>query len=430
VSANRCVGRRSLVDSQSSGLLKTLRRPCLLNIVPLSHSVTNAGKNDIYEAEVQTVNDRLLATNHRPAGFDYLRIFLSLSIVAFHSVVTSYGFEAEHWFWGGPIRPLIFVLVPSFFALSGFLVAGSLERNDLPCFLTLRVLRIFPALVVEVALSGLIIGPLLTTWSLHDYFNNRKFFSYFGNLFGWIHYYLPGVFLTNPAPGLVNLQLWTVPYELECYVAISIVAWIGLYARSRLLLSAIVVVSLTVAAYQCLSGNMTPLYYRPPGRMIVLCFLAGVALYGMRKQIPLNGSVFAAAVALAWLFMSYRGTTYLAALPVAYVTVFVGLQNPRRLSLLRSADYSYGLYLYGFPVQQTVSYLFPNQRMWWFNLTMALAIAGSFALMSWHIIESRVLSQRKAVLQFVTATTMRFRRRGEAADVDDVTQASSSGQTG
>ena len=60
-----------------------------------------------------------------------------------------------------------------FFCLSGFLVAGSLERCRTPIsFAGLRIFRIFPALVVEVLLSALILGPLLTHYSLKMYFMN------------------------------------------------------------------------------------------------------------------------------------------------------------------------------------------------------------------------------------------------------------------
>ncbi len=65
----------------------------------------------------------------RPAGFDLLRIALAMVLVFWHSFPLSYGLSANNDGWTGPVRPLIFFIVPSFFALSGFLVAGSLQRN-------------------------------------------------------------------------------------------------------------------------------------------------------------------------------------------------------------------------------------------------------------------------------------------------------------
>lgn len=128
-----------------------------------------------------------------PLGFDYLRIILSVSVIAWHTIVVCYGISAETPYWTGPMRAVFAFILPSFFALSGFLVAGSLERNSLVAFMPLRGLRIFPALAVEIILSALIIGPLVTTIPLPSYFTSSTFYKYFFNLVGYIHYPLPGV---------------------------------------------------------------------------------------------------------------------------------------------------------------------------------------------------------------------------------------------
>ena len=171
------------------------------------------------------------------SGFDCLRIALAISVMVWHSPANSYGPDGEYLVRGGLIGwPLTLCILPSFFALSGFLVAGSLARNTLPGFLTLRALRIVPALAVEVTLSALMIGPLVTTLPLWHYFSDREFIHYFLNIGGDIHYFLPGVFNDLPLPQYVNLQLWTVPWELTCYIAIVVAATLGIIRRpSRLL---------------------------------------------------------------------------------------------------------------------------------------------------------------------------------------------------
>jgi peptidoglycan/LPS O-acetylase OafA/YrhL len=69
---------------------------------------------------------------------------------------------------------------------------------------------------------------MFTTLPLTKYFSHPTFWSYFGNLIGWIHFLLPGVFENNPLNIAVNLSLWTVPYELECYIALMALALLGL----------------------------------------------------------------------------------------------------------------------------------------------------------------------------------------------------------
>lgn len=70
---------------------------------------------------------------------------------------------------------------------------------------------------METLLSALILGPVVTSLTLGAYFSNPEFFRYFGNMIGWVYYFLPGVFLDNPLPRTVNGQLWTLQPEFWCY---------------------------------------------------------------------------------------------------------------------------------------------------------------------------------------------------------------------
>src|ERR1041385_995860 len=97
-----------------------------------------------------SIDDRLRATQGRPSGFDYMRVALALGVICWHSRLTSYGegSGAGHvWLVDIAMFPLAIFILPMFFSLSGFLVAGSLERSrTLLTFLGLRVFRILPAL--------------------------------------------------------------------------------------------------------------------------------------------------------------------------------------------------------------------------------------------------------------------------------------------
>jgi len=181
----------------------------------------------------ETIGERLSATRGRTTGFDYLRAGLSISVIGFHSIVTSYGLVHAHGVWNGWWRPFIAVILPAFFALSGFLVSASLIRcRTIEGFLTLRVLRLVPALFFEVMISALILGSLLTDFTLRDYFASPLFRTYWLNILGDIHFQLPGLFLDNPDPNVVNHQLWTIPVELKCYLAITGISLIG-FARKK-----------------------------------------------------------------------------------------------------------------------------------------------------------------------------------------------------
>ena len=186
------------------------------------------------------------AARAHTSGFDALRLILAVGILCFHSTFVTRGDDAVAWHL--PYRPLSSLMLPMFFALSGYLVAGSFFRTEtLAQFLTLRVLRIVPALFVEVVLCALVLGPTVTSLPLSDYFSAPEFRTYWFNVIGFIHYFLPGVFHENPLP-IVNLSLWTVPFELECYVGLAILAAGTLLYRPKLLVTAFAALSIAAIA--------------------------------------------------------------------------------------------------------------------------------------------------------------------------------------
>lgn len=347
-----------------------------------------------------SLGERLTATEGRPSGFDYLRLGLAVSVVIDHSIVMTYG--SDEGLYMSPLRPFLRAIVPMFFALSGFLVAGSLERSKtLLFFFGLRAIRIYPALVVEVLLSAVLIGEAVTTLPLADYFRNPLFFSYLLNVFGDIHYKLPGVFLNNPRPEVVNAQLWTVPFELFSYVALGclVLAANGVGVRRKTLISlsilGLIFADLSVRFYRHRWDLPAIVEFNFRGPLLVVCFLAGVSLYFHRDRIMWSFRLFvgslAASIALLWFVPlgDYPGS-----LTLTYVTVYLGLTNSKRLTLIKGADYSYGIYLYSYVVQQLFAYL-AAPRFWWINALICIPASACLAAFSWHVIEKPAQNLRK-----------------------------------
>ncbi|ELX08031.1 acyltransferase 3 [Janthinobacterium sp. HH01] len=351
-----------------------------------------------------TLQQTSALSNHRPTGFDYLRVLLAVCIVAWHSVSIVYGDKYVGDFV--PLRPLILFLVPSFFALSGFLVSGSLFRtNHLPTFLTLRVIRIFPALCCEVVISALIIGAALTTLPIQEYLAHPMVHDYFLNVLGIIHYTLPGVFTANQTDS-VNGQLWTIPFELECYIAIAILYLLTLHRRPRVFVVVLAVLTVLATA-RGFTRDLGEYNFRPTGRSVVWAFLWGVALYALREKIRHNKFILIASIAFAWLMLQWREGEYLAAPAIAYITVYIGLIDFKKSFVLFASDISYGIYLYGFAVQQAVYQVLPNFRTWHENFVISLAISMVFGYLSWTFIESKVMNRKNDAIQFVNSFTDR-----------------------
>jgi peptidoglycan/LPS O-acetylase OafA/YrhL len=361
-------------------------------------SVSTASSIDL---RYPSLHDKLRSFGGVGPGFDHLRIGLSLCILLWHSFSNSYGLNYAESLPSFPVPPLLSALLPMFFGLSGFLVMGSaLRTNDAKTFLTFRILRILPALFTEIAVSALILGPLLTTLPLGKYFTDPMFFEYFGSLFGRVRFALPGLFSDNPAPNLVNFALWTVGPEILCYVVMLALMISGLYKNRN----AVLVATIAYGAVCIASGIIHPPTHIAevlPARILIFAFLIGATIYHFREAIPysLGYAVISFLIATLLVYAGQRMDleffSYLAVPAYIYVVAVVGLTDLPKIPLLSSGDYSYGVYIYGFPIQQTVAHFLPQHREWWVNFGSSLPVTLFVAAMSWHFIEKPFLSLRK-----------------------------------
>ncbi len=348
-------------------------------------------------ARLDSVAGRMARHGGAGPGFDWVRIGLSLVVITLHSFHTAYGFRPGHSLAVTPAGPLFAAILPMFFGLSGFLVAGSaLRTRNLRVFLTFRVLRIVPALVTEVTLSALVLGTLLTSLPLADYFADHRFLTYFGNVIGWVHFELPGVFDTNPRAGIVNQNLWTLHPELLSYALMAgLMVSTLVYDRRRLTW---VWLAITVA---CILLNARFGTFEPhgnyPGKALIYFFLSGVVAFHWRDRIPVDNGLAIVAVASAYGLYWLPQTVFLIQFPLLYLVIWLGMQPFPRIGWLQRGDYSYGLYLYSYPVQQTVTALLPASREWYLNLLISVPITLGIAMLSWHIVEKPALKLKKLV---------------------------------
>lgn len=341
-------------------------------------------------------------------GFDILRLGLAISIVFWHSfVITPSGIipDEQPWFW----LPH-FGMLMMFFALSGFLISGSALRLSLPNFLLNRGLRIFPALAVEIVLSAMVLGPIFTILPLHSYFTSYNTYHYLTNIIAIINYDLPGVFTNNPSK-LVNSSLWTIPAEFLSYFLMSVFVLCG--ALNRPVATTVTAVGLSLAGFLLMKWGFSKHSHGLPGVVfshfdigpttrVTTAFVAGVVIYQQRYRIAYSGRLallciacLAAIASIPASSLSLPTLGLITAAPFAYLTVFIGASAVPTLKILRQGDYSYGIYLYGFPVQQAVYSLTSPIKSPWLQFLFALPPLVLFAAFSWHFIEKPVLAQRR-----------------------------------
>jgi len=296
-------------------------------------------------------------------------------------------------------RPITLSYLPMFFALSGFLVTGSaLRTGRLIPFLGLRVLRLLPALLVEVTLSAIILGATFTQLPLSQYYSSPIFWSYFWNIVGDVHLFLPEVFTDNNT-NVVNSNLWTLPWELQCYMVMSVMIVTGaiLYRNALVILFGIVTV---VFICESFVNDFQVVPAQVEGPTLVYYFVAGVLMFLWRDKIVFHGGLFLAFAVLCYILMMSPKTVFIYPVLLTYITVFIGLFPFPRFSLIKSGDYSYGIYLYGFPVTQAV---FAVSLLMGFSQHGNLAViaplgvlaTAAFAALSWHGVEKHCLKFKR-----------------------------------
>jgi peptidoglycan/LPS O-acetylase OafA/YrhL len=351
----------------------------------------------------------------RDNNFDAVRLLAAFAVLVGHAWPLT-GTPHPPRLAGLPIFELG---VDVFFALSGFLIATSWARSPkaMP-FLTRRVFRIFPALFVVVVASVLVIGPLMTRLSTVAYFADAGTWAYLGNLSLAAIYPLPGVFESNPVDAVVNGSLWTLGPEFLCYLgvlAIGLVALVGRRGAGLRRLIGFAVAGGALVALQLVPGAA------PAGIediLRVMVFFAAGAVLAELHPLGLLDRVFAPwivlAVAIAMLVAGIAIPD--AARIVAWIglpLVVIGLGSRSTPVLRRAArfgDLSYGLYLWGFPVQQSVTLLLPRLPLAVDILIVAVS-ALLLALGSWWLVEGRALRAGRALSRRLGDSMARARGR-------------------
>ena len=336
-----------------------------------------------------------------------MRLALALCVMSYHTAAT----VGKSILWEDqPYWIIPYTLVPMFFALSGFLISGSAMRLSLSQFLINRGLRIVPALAVEIFLSALIIGPLFTSFTWNQYFTDKQFFLYFTNIVGLIKYNLPGLFYANGQAGIVNAALWTIPYEIICYVLISIIIIFHIMKRPLFLVAGILIFTLAPLAFDIIGireqAEQMPLlkwWIFGRGAFLFPSFLMGCLFYALRYRIPFNNFIVVTCISILVIssltfshdFSQKYNLVLLYCFCICYIMAYIGMSNIPKIPIASKGDYSYGIYLYHCPIINCVFYFIP-----WVQNTILLFIVSLppvflFAAFSWTFIEKPILKMRK-----------------------------------
>lgn len=334
------------------------------------------------------------------------RLALATGVIVWHSFLTT-----GHHIPFAPVRQLLSeVFVDGFFAISGFLITSSWLRDPrLRDYFVARGLRILPGVwvcLVVVAFVAAPIGVAMQGGSAKHLVTSGASLQYvLINMpaVGGLKFDIGGTPSGVPYPGFWDSSLWTLIWEMFCYIGVALLGVAGLLRR-RWPVPVVFALALGCSAIATLPADATPQQMVAyAAARFALMFAAGALVHQFRDVVPARWSLVAvcAVIVLASSFLpNYR---LVGAIPLAYMIIASGaLLHNERLRL--RTDLSYGVYIYAFPIQQLMviaGLVTLNPLV--FAVIAAVAVIP-VAASSWFLIEKPALSLKS-----------RFRRKSLVA---------------
>jgi peptidoglycan/LPS O-acetylase OafA/YrhL len=382
---------------------------------------------------------------HRLNNFDTLRILAALAVVLAHSIPLTYGPATLDLLWPASRHQATFgyLAIQVFFIISGYLITGSYLNSARPDsdvaayaapssgrlnyarpdsgvaahaapssgrlnsarpdsgvaaaaapssgrevrvlaarrFIRARFLRLVPALIVTLFVLAFILGPILTTLPLPAYFRSTlPYRAAFG-----LSDHLPGVFTHNPFSSGIDGSLWTLRWEALCYLAVLLLGLTG--TLNRLVVTPLYLLILAARLH----------YGQHASLDLGALFFAGAVLYLWRPPLSLTFGFVALVLWLISLFCS--GYPLISDTAGAYLCICLGLAPGLKLpNLAKYGDLSYGVYIFAWPIQQTITLVMGAHANWIVNNLITVPLVLALAYASWHFIESPALALKNRKL--------------------------------
>jgi peptidoglycan/LPS O-acetylase OafA/YrhL len=336
----------------------------------------------------------------RSNNFDVIRFTLALLVILTHSYGSLLGTSAAEPLLAATRGQLGFgdLAVDFFFVISGFLITASWINGDgLLSFLSKRVRRIYPGIAVAILLCLVVVAPLGAERPA-EYLHQLSSVTFLRSILQLQIPQQSGIFAGQANPGILDLSLWTIRYEFLCYLMVAGFGLLGLLGR-RPVVAAAFVLALGLYVWQTYAGGLPMLDWRvlpvlgrmQPWPRFLAFYAAGMVFYLYRDSIPYRSSL--AWISAGMLALSLRtGLAFTLPLFGAYLLLYAAFHRTVRLySFARYGDFSYGLYIYAFPVQQLLIHYFQPALTPLRLFLTASVITLLLAAASWHVIEAPCL---------------------------------------
>lgn len=358
------------------------------------------------KGHVVSIGEALNGTNN---SLGLIRLILASVVIIDHAFPLGGWGKDPFWQLTNGQASLGSLAVAGFFAISGYLIAKSGMSGDVIQFMWRRTLRIFPAYWLLLLVTAFIVGPLL--WlaegeAIREYFTTGPMGPFYFITANWtlnIGTYGIHDLLAETTPygreigyGALNGSIWTLIYEWNCYLIIAVLVAFGVLRRARPvvpLLTGFFFVMLIVAGSNWTAvGLIMPKLADPHMITLGFTFLLGSTLAVYSKEVPFDNRLGILSGLVLIFSLRYGGFSTLGTIAGVYFVMYLAARLPRQTHWIgRKNDYSYGIYIYGFMVQQVGAYL--GWHEWGFvpYVLVSWAVSLALAWVSWHLVEKRAM---------------------------------------
>ena len=353
-------------------------------------------------------------------AFDALRLMAALAVLYSHSYAL-FGLPLPSPVVGQSFGSLAVYI---FFSVSGYLVCSSWERDsDFVRFWIRRSARILPGLFGAVVFTTFVIGPLMTSLPWSVYFMDYGTWAYFLSNITMVvgRFGLPGVFENNPFANAANASLWTLRYEVLMYFSLSATGLLAnklntkkIYTIGLLLLISgwianqyIDHTNIIFTIFQKLNFYFEKIF-APIGLSfdwnetlnLGIFFFTGSVLYIHRHKLKFNLAIALVILAICGLIKEKNWANILLWISIPYFSIAFSEKAPEFIKKLCKNDYSYGVYIYAFPIQQVISWYFLKNNLPWIgSLLASVILTYLFSKISWTFIEHPSLQWKSNYLR-------------------------------
>lgn len=314
--------------------------------------------------------------NGRSKNLNFLRFIAAIMVIISHAYPLSLGSEFGDpivTFTGGNLG-MGGIAVGVFFLSSGLLVSKSIERNSNGFqYFKARCKRIFPPLIVVVLITIFGLGLFVTNDSLKTYLLNSNTYLYLFNAVLIPIHNLPGVFLDNIYGSVINGALWTLPIEFACYIALFFCFKLNILNKKNMKYT----IPLAILGFVIVYYSQIPIFNLVgPYILPVFIFYMGMLIYVYRKNIVLS-NLYAIGFFIIYLVLMSIGFAQVAMVFCFPYLILVIIFNKKQCSnsLSKLGDYSYSIYLCGFPIQQMLVHLNGGRMGVIENATISILLA-------------------------------------------------------